>query len=257
MTITLDPGHHAVVLGAAGEIGAAVCRAYAAAGAVVMGLDVNGPAVQSVIAPLPGRGHRGATLDVTDLAAVAAAAEAARDGLSSVCYAVGIASTFEVLAFDWAAYRRTMAVNLDGALSVARAFGQDMVAAGAGGSMCFISSAAGKRGEAGAAAYCASKFALRGVVESFAGEVGRYGIRVNAVCPGEVDSPMLARVAAEQAARHGTDPAAELREWAAAAALRRLVRPEEVADVAVWLASEQASAVTGASIDVTAGLGLA
>ena len=104
-----------------------------------------------------------------------------------------------MLEFDWAAYRRTMAVNLDGALHVAHAFGRVMVEAGSG-SMSFISSVAGRQGAAGAAAYCASKFALRGVVECLAAEVGRWGVRVNAICPGEVDTPMLARVAAAQGA---------------------------------------------------------
>ena len=256
MTVTLEPGHRAVVIGAAGAIGGAVCRAYAAAGAVVVALDMAGPAAQAVAVALPGSGHSGAGLDVTDLDAVCAAAETAgRDGVSSLCYAVGIAPTFEIIDFDWAAYRRTMAVNLDGALHTAHAFGKVMVAAGTGGSMTFVSSAAGKQGAAGAAAYCASKFALRGVVESFAGEVGSEGIRVNALCPGEVDSPMLARVAQAQSARHRADAAAVLREWAAASALRRLVQPGEVADAAVWLASRHASAITGASIDVTAGLG--
>jgi NAD(P)-dependent dehydrogenase (short-subunit alcohol dehydrogenase family) len=255
MTITLEPGHRAVVIGAAGAIGAAVCRGYAAAGAAVTALDLDGPAARAVIGSLPGGGHAAGALDVTGLGAVEAAAQdAAAAGVSSLCYAAGIAPTFEVLDFDWAAYRRTMAINLDGALHCAYAFGRKMAAAG-GGSMTFISSAAGKQGAAGAAAYCASKFALRGVVESFAGEVGEHGIRVNAICPGEVDSPMLTRVAQAQAARRGTDPKSELRDWGAAAALRRLVQPHEVAATAVWLASAHASAITGASIDVTAGLG--
>ncbi len=257
MTITLEAGHRAVVAGAAGTIGAAICRAYAAAGAAVLALDIDKPGVQAVVSALPGRGHRAAGLDVTDPDAVTrAAAAAAPAGVSSVCYAAGLAPTCEVLGFDWAAYRQTMAVNLDGALRVAQAFGQVMVAAGGGGSFCFLSSVAGRRGEAGAAAYCASKFALIGVVESFAAEAGRYGIRVNAICPGDVDSPLLTQVAQAQAARRATDAGVELAAAAGSAALQRLVRPEEVADVAVWLASVHASAITGAAIDVTAGLGL-
>lgn len=255
MSITLDAGHRAVVVGAAGAIGAAVCRAYAAAGAAVLALDLDEAGAADVAHSLPGSAHLSRNLDVTDLDAVrASAATVACGGLSSLCYAAGVAPTFEVLDFDWDAYRRTLAVNLDGALHAAHAFGKAMVANG--GSMSFISSTAGRQGAAGAAAYCASKFALLGVVESFASEVGGYGIRVNAICPGEVDSPMLARVALARAARRGTDADTELGAWARAAALGRLVRPEEVANVAVWLASEHASAITGASIDVTAGLGI-
>jgi NAD(P)-dependent dehydrogenase (short-subunit alcohol dehydrogenase family) len=255
MSITLETGHRAVVVGGGGTIGAAICRAYAAAGAAVLALDADEAAARSAVAGLPGSAHQAAALDVTDLIAVRAAAAAA-GGVSSVCYAAGVAPTSDVLEFDWDGYRQAMAVNLDGALSVAHAFGQVMATAGRHGSFCFLSSVAGRRGEAGAAAYCASKFALLGATESFAAEAGPRGIRVNAVCPGNVASPMLTRVARAQAARHGTSEAAELEAAAAAAALRRLVRPDEVAGVVVWLASEHASAVTGAVIEVTAGLWL-
>jgi NAD(P)-dependent dehydrogenase (short-subunit alcohol dehydrogenase family) len=255
MSIALEADHRAVVVGT-GAIGAAVCRAYAAAGAAVLALDLDEATARGVAASLPGPGHEGRGLDVTDLdAALTAADEAAKDGVSSLCFTAGVAPTFDVLDFDWDGYRQTMAVNLDGALHVAHAFGTTMVRAGVG-SMSFVSSVAGKRGAAGAAAYCASKFALRGVVESFAAEVGCHGIRVNAICPGEVDTPMLAQVARAQASRRGIDAAVELQELATAAALGRLVDPREVADVAVWLASRAASAITGASIDVTAGLPL-
>ncbi len=254
MTIRLEGEHRAVVVGL-GAIGAAVCEAYVAAGATILGLDVDPEGAQRVVDGLRGSGHHAAALDVRDLADVRAAAVlAGRDGISSLCFAAGVVATFEVLEFDWSAYRRIMSVNLDGALHVASAFGAEMVRAGAG-SMSFISSIAGRRGEAGAAAYCASKFALRGVVESFAGEVGAHGVRVNTICPGEVDTPMLAQVARAQAQRHGTTAAEELERMSATAALRRLVSPREVAETAVWLASAGASAITGASIDVTAGLG--
>jgi NAD(P)-dependent dehydrogenase (short-subunit alcohol dehydrogenase family) len=257
VSISLEPGHRAVVVGAGGTIGAAICRSYADAGATVLALDVEEARARAVAAALPGRGHRATGLDVTDLDAVRpVAAAAAETGVSSVCYAAGVAPTFDVLQFDWDAYRQTMAVNLDGALHIAHMFGQVMAAAGRGGSFCFLSSVAGRRGEAGAAAYCASKFALLGVVESFAAEVGQHGIRVNAICPGDVDSTMLTRVAQAQAARRGTSIAAELDAAASSAALRRLVRPQEVADAVIWLASPHAAAVTGAAIDVTAGSGL-
>jgi NAD(P)-dependent dehydrogenase (short-subunit alcohol dehydrogenase family) len=253
--IRLEPGHRAVVIGV-GAIGAAVCRAYAAAGAAVVALDLVADLADRVAGALPGAGHQAAELDVTDLPAVrqSAAMAVATGGVSSVCFTAGVAPTSEVLAFDWAEYRRTMQINLDGALHVAHAFGRELVAT-SGGSMTFVSSVAGRRGEAGAAAYCASKFALRGVVESFAAEVGHQGVRINAICPGDVDTPMLAQVARAQAVRHGSKEDAEIEAMRGAAALRRLVTPDEVADVALWLASEHASAITGASIDVTAGLG--
>src|SRR5207244_3002112 len=82
-----------------------------------------------------------------------------------------------------------------GAFYAGQAFATRMLGADRPGSFVFLSSTAGKRGEAGASAYCASKFGLIGMMESFAAEVAAKGIRVNAICPGNVDSPMLRAIA--------------------------------------------------------------
>ncbi|WP_320671362.1 SDR family NAD(P)-dependent oxidoreductase [Patulibacter defluvii] len=252
MSGLLEPGFRAAVVGAAGALGAATAQAFAAAGATVLAYDLDGAAAAGLVAELPGEGHLAAALDAGDREAVARAATAAGP-VDAVVYAAGLAPTFEILDFDWAGYERTMAVNLTGALHVAQAFARAMVEAARPGSFVFLSSTAGKRGEAGAAAYCASKFALQGVVESFAAEVGRHGIRVNAICPGNVDTPMLQRVAAAQAARDGADAAAVLAGYAGETALGRLVAAPEVGRTAVWLASPLASGVTGESVNVDAG----
>jgi NAD(P)-dependent dehydrogenase (short-subunit alcohol dehydrogenase family) len=128
-----------------------------------------------------------------------------------------------------------------------------MLDAGRPGSFVFLSSTAGKRGEAGASAYCASKFGLLGMVECFAAEVAARGIRVNAICPGNVDSPLLRAVARDQARREGSSVEVVVEMYANVAAARRLVTPEEVAAVAVWLVSPAASGITGESINVDAG----
>jgi NAD(P)-dependent dehydrogenase (short-subunit alcohol dehydrogenase family) len=256
VALRFDSGHHAAVIGAGGAIGSAICGAYAEAGATVTALDFDLAAAERATAGLPGASSRALAIDVTDADGVARAAAETMDGprLDSVVYAAGVAPTFDVLDFDWDAYRHTLAVNLDGALRVAQAFGAPMIAAGAGGCFTFLSSTAGKRGEAGAAAYCASKFAIEGVVQCFAAEVGAHGIRVNAICPGDVDTPMLRKVAAAQAAREGSSPEVVLASYARRSARGRLVRPAEVAAVAVWLASPLAAGVTGESVNVDAGL---
>jgi NAD(P)-dependent dehydrogenase (short-subunit alcohol dehydrogenase family) len=145
-----------------------------------------------------------------------------------------------------------MAVNLDGAFYTAQAFATRMLGAGRPGSFVFLSSTAGKRGEAGASAYCASKFGLIGMMESFAAEVAAKGIRVNAICPGNVDSPMLRAIARDVARREGTSDEAVRERFTNVAAARRLVLPAEVAAVAVWLASPPASAVMGEALNVDA-----
>ncbi len=246
--------HRAVVIGAGGALGGAIGRAYAEAGAAVWAADRDGAAVRALAAGL-GPGARHGEVDVTDENAVERLAEAVwREGpVDSVVYAAGVAFTADVAETDWPEYRRLMAVNVDGAFHVARAFVRRMLAAGQGGSFLFLSSMAGKRGEAGASAYCASKFALIGLAQSFAVEVAARGIRVNALCPGNVDSPLLRQVARDVARREGRAEAEVYDDFARAAAARRLVRPDEVAAVAVWLASPRASAVTGEAINVDAG----
>jgi NAD(P)-dependent dehydrogenase (short-subunit alcohol dehydrogenase family) len=250
--LSLGP-HRAVVVGAAGAIGAAICRAYAAAGARVVALDLEEEASRQMVAL--GGEHTSGMLDVTDSDAVNREAELIYAGgpVDSIVYAAGVEFTADLIHIDWTAYRALMAVNLDGAFYVAQAFGTQMLAAGRGGSFAFLSSTAGKRGEAGAGAYCASKFGLLGLVESFAAEVATSGVRVNAVCPGNVESPMLESVARSIAQREGLTVGQVLDRFAGQAAAGRLVQPDEVAAVVVWLASSLASAVTGEAIDVDAG----
>jgi NAD(P)-dependent dehydrogenase (short-subunit alcohol dehydrogenase family) len=252
----MDLRHHrAVVVGAAGAIGRAICRAYAEAGATVWAVDLNLAAARDLVSNLGDAHHRCAALDVTDAGAVdRLAGEVWDEGpVDSVVYAAGVEFTAGVAETVWSDYRRLMAVNLDGAFYTAQAFVTRMLGAGRPGSFVFLSSTAGKRGEAGASSYCASKFGLIGMMESFAAEVAAKGIRVNAICPGNVDSPMLRAIARDVARREGTSDAAVMERFTNVAAARRLVSPAEVAAVAVWLASPPASAVMGEALNVDAG----
>ena len=245
MTLRLE-GHRAAVVGAGGAIGSSTCRAYVEAGADVLALDVNEQAAARA------GGTRSGVIDVTDPASVEAAAEAA-GAIDSVVYCAGVAITADVVEMDWARYRALMAVNLDGAFYVGGSFARRMLGRGGEGNLSFLSSTSGLRGEAGASAYCASKFGVRGLVESFAAELSGSGIRVNAICPGNVDSPLLREVARQVAAREAATEEEMLERFARSGAARRLVDPAEVAAVAVWLASPLAAGVTGDSIRVDAG----
>jgi NAD(P)-dependent dehydrogenase (short-subunit alcohol dehydrogenase family) len=245
-------GHRTLVIGAAGTIGSAICRAYARAGASVWAADINQATADAVAASLGSGSHQGGAVDVTDPDSVEELARQVwRDGgVDSVAYAAGVTFTADIADTSWADYKRLMAVNLDGAFYTARSFGSRMLNAGRSGSFLFVSSTAGKRGEAGASAYCASKFGLIGMVESFAAEVTARGIRVNAICPGNVDSPMLRGVARDVALREGEQYETVMQRFTNVAGAHRLVAPEEVAAVSVWLASSLASAVSGESINV-------
>ncbi|MEQ8967477.1 MAG: SDR family oxidoreductase, partial [Azospirillaceae bacterium] len=227
-------------------------------GSRVLALDLDGGAAADLAGELPGDGHAGAAIDVTDRDSCAAAAgpaggAAGEPPCTAVVYAAGIAVTADVAVHDPDDWRRTLAVNLDGAFHVGQAFVRPMLAAGTPGAFVYLSSVAGRRGEAGAAAYCASKFGLIGLVESFAAELTEAGIRVNAVCPGNVDSPLLRAVSQDIAAREDRDAEAVYAEHARIGAARRLVDPAEVASACLWLCSSGASGVTGTTLTVDVG----
>ncbi|MGE3872185.1 MAG: SDR family NAD(P)-dependent oxidoreductase [Parvibaculaceae bacterium] len=242
----LDPPHVAVVVGGGGTIGTACVQALARAGATVWSLDRS-----EELAARAGA-HRRAACDVTDAKALARLAAEIGD-VDSLIYAAGLNADGAVIDIDWAVYRRVMAVNLDGAFHAAAAFARPMVARGKGGAFVFLSSTAGLRGEAGASIYCASKFGLIGLTESLAAELGAHGVRANAVCPGNVDSPMLRDVASKIAERTGADAAEIWEGMAHSGAAMRLVDPGEVADLCLHLVSPASSAITGTTIRVDAG----
>lgn len=239
----MSVAQRAVIIGAGGGIGGACVAAFAGAGWAVLGADRE-----------PGAGV--SALDVTDPDAVAAFAAGA-GGVDAVVYAAGVVDTMPIAETDFARWRRVMAVNLDGAAHVAAAFARSMIARGAGGAMVFLSSAAGLRGEANASAYCASKAGLRGLVEAAAAELVPHDIRVNALAPGNVDTPMLREVAAGIARATGRDVAAVWDDLARTGAARRIIAPDEVARVALSLCTPGFSAVTGATLPVDAGYLLA
>lgn len=227
----------AAVIGAAGGIGAACMLAFVEAGWEVIGADLTAADGLHL-------------LDVTDPAAVAGFAQDIGP-VDAMVYAAGRVATMPIAKTDFAVWRRVMAVNLDGAAHAATAFARSM--SDRGGAMVFLSSAAGIRGEANASAYCASKAGLIGMVESIAAELVPLDIRVNAVAPGNVDTPMLRDVARGIAKAESRDEIDVWDSFAHAGAANRVLAPEEVARVCVALSGEGFSGVTGATVPVDAG----
>jgi NAD(P)-dependent dehydrogenase (short-subunit alcohol dehydrogenase family) len=128
-----------------------------------------------------------------------------------------------------------------------------MLARGRGGRIIVSSSLFGLRGGVENAAYSSSKFGVVGLAQCLAAELGASGITVNAVCPGQVDTPMMRDLLAQRAQLTGTAPEELERSMLSRIPSRRLARPEEVADTYVWLASDMAGYVTGQSIVVDGG----
>lgn len=232
-------GRVVLVTGAAGAIGRAVRGAFERAGATTWGVDLR--ADQDV-----------GVCDTTDEAAVEDAfATAARVGpVTDVVHAVGAVAVGRLADMALEDVERVIRVNLLSSFVVARTAAARLPA---GGTLTMLSSQAGVHGAPNWSVYCASKAGVLRLVESLAKELGPRGVRVNAVCPGSVDTPLMDDVIAVLAALEGVASGDVRRHYEDAVPLRRLARPEEVAGVCVFLASPGASYVNGAAVMVDGG----
>lgn len=240
-----------LVIGAVGTIGTAICEVLATRGTRVHAADSQDSG--GLVAALPGEGHHASVVDVTDLDSVTSLIDTAWEQeapLSGVVYAAGTNYTGYVASTSWPDYDRVMAVNVRGAFHVGQALAARLGRDPRPLSTVWLSSVAGLVGESGGSVYVASKFALIGFVQSLAAEIAAAGGRANAVCPGNVDSPMLRALAERVAGREGVDADTLLHDWEAATAFRRLIEPAEVARTCAWLLSPDSSGLSGQSIVV-------
>lgn len=229
-----------VVTGAAGGIGQALCRRFADAGATLIAVDRV--AVEGLAAP-----HRAIVADVTDGFALTQALRDAAKTLGRVDVLInnaGGATKSTLAETDAASWRREIALNLDGAYHCVEAVRPTMMAQRAG-AIVNIGSVNGLM-MLGHPAYSAGKAALISYTKAIAVEFGRHGIRANVICPGTVRTKTWA-------ARVARDPQIfeRLRKWYP---LDRVVEPSEIAEVAAFLASPRAAAITGAMLPVDCGL---
>jgi NAD(P)-dependent dehydrogenase (short-subunit alcohol dehydrogenase family) len=245
-------GRVALVTGGASGIGRATVERFVAAGASVVVADLDGDAAERLVAGLPADGTaraRAVATDVTDPTAVDATVAAAVDGFGGLHLAVNSAGTPGRYAAlpdqrmeDWA---RTVAVNLTGTFVCLQRQIPAILASG-GGAVVNVSSAAGLMGFAHLPAYVASKHGVIGLTKSVALEYARAGVRVNAVCPGSIRTPMLEGFAG------GDDQVLE--GMGRGQPVGRLGTPDEVAAAIVWLCSDEASFVTGHAMAVDGGV---
>jgi len=247
-------GQVAWVTGAGSGMGASHALRLAAAGAAVACVDVDLGAADAMANRI--RANGGAALavaaDVGDWVAVRDAAGRIERELGPVQAVVAnagvVGPVVPVRDLDPGEWERVLRVNLTGVFHTAKAAVTQMAASG--GAMVLVSSISGLRGYAGAAAYNASKHGVIGLVRTLANELAGDGIRVNAVCPGWVDTPMFdAQVETAQLTR-----AEAIRQWAPDQLIERLVTPDEVSDAVLWLLSDGARMVTGISLPVDGGM---
>lgn len=236
-----------VTAGASG-IGRAIAAGFAGAGARVWVVDVDAGALADL--PAEWRATRASVSDEPALAALFAEISTEWGGLDVVCANAGIAGpTAPVEAVTLEDWRACMAVNLEGAFLVAKHAAPGMKAQGSG-SIIFTSSTAGLYGFPNRAPYASAKWGVIGLMKTVAMELGPFGIRANAICPGAVEGPRMAGVVAREAAAKGTTPEAIRAGYAAGTSLRTWVEAEDVAAMAVFLGSEAARRISGQVIAV-------
>ena len=236
-----------LITGAAQGIGLATAETFAREGATVVLADLKPEAVQNAVRRCQALGAQaeGHTLDVTDRARVdAVVAEVlARHGRIDVLVNnAGITQDARLQKMSLEQFDRVIDVNLRGVFHCAQAVADAMVRQGQG-VILNASSVVGLYGNFGQTNYAASKFGVIGFTKTWARELGPKGIRVNAVAPGFIETPIL-----------GSVPDKVLAELRARVPLQRLGRPEEIASVYAFLASDDASYVNGAVIEVSGGM---
>jgi NAD(P)-dependent dehydrogenase (short-subunit alcohol dehydrogenase family) len=249
----------AIVTGAAGGIGEASVRALCERGYSVALWDLDPAALGEAAERVDPSGS--ATLsvqvDVGDPDSVRNAVERTvewRGVPTAVIAAAGIMSVQPFLDLQPGSWSKTLQVNLTGTFLVLQACGAAMVGAGLTGAMVAISSVAGRGPRADASDYAASKAAVISLVQSTAVALAPKGIRVNAICPGMVDTLMTQRNAQRRAEAEGREPSEVLATMLARVPLGRLASVSEVAAVAARFIDEEFSYVTGQAINVCGGL---
>ncbi|WP_067542135.1 SDR family NAD(P)-dependent oxidoreductase [Nocardia crassostreae] len=234
----------ALITGGAGDIGGAVARRLVAADRAVVIADVDLESAARLAADL-GPKATALHLDLTDSGSIDAAAAAVGDGIAALIHCAGAAIVEPFDTSPVAHWDLMHQVNLRGPMLLTQRL-LPALRRSDGARIVFVSSDGARAGAAGEAAYAASKSGLFGFAKSLAREVARHDITVNVVCPGPIEGRMVDRTM-----QHHPAKLAALQQ---AIPLKRLGHPDEVASLITWLASPEASYLTGQLISVSGGI---
>nr|WP_246600245.1 3-oxoacyl-ACP reductase FabG [Candidimonas humi] len=239
----------ALITGAAAGIGQATARKFASEGATLILCDRSAEAVQREASSLTAEGHRAAayTLDVTDRAGIDAVVQDVKGRFGRIDILVnnaGITQDARLARMTEDQFDAVIDVNLKGVFHCSQAVADTMLEQQRG-VILNASSVVGIYGNFGQTNYAASKFGVIGFTKTWARELGPKGIRVNAVCPGFIETDILK-----------TMPPKVLDGLRDACWQRRLGTPAEIANVYAFLASDDASYINGAAIEVSGGISL-
>ena len=242
-------GKVSLITGAAQGIGLATAKKFVQEGAVVVVCDIHAEAVNAAVAQCQAFGAQveGHNMDVTQrdqVDAVVAAVLARHGRIDVLVNNAGITQDARLQNMTQAQFDRVIDVNLRGVFHCAQAVANTMVAQGSG-VILNASSVVGIYGNFGQTNYAASKFGVIGFTKTWSRELGPKGVRVNAVAPGFIATPILSTI-----------PEKVIAEIAQRVPLRRLGQPEEIANVYAFLASDEASYINGEVIEVSGGMTL-
>jgi NAD(P)-dependent dehydrogenase (short-subunit alcohol dehydrogenase family) len=243
-----------VTAGARG-IGRFIAASFVKAGANVHVADIDASAVAEFKKSNPGA--LASQVDVANESAVDDLFRAQREGHGDLDILVNCAGiqgpTAAVEDIDFSDWRQCVAVNLDAAFLCSRRAVPMMKAKASGngrGNIINISSTAGWHGYPFRSPYSSAKWAVIGLTKSLAMELGTSGIRVNAICPGTVDGNRMDRVIAAEAKKKGVNEQQIRDEYTQGCSMRTMISGEDIADMALFLASDAASKITGQAINV-------
>jgi NAD(P)-dependent dehydrogenase (short-subunit alcohol dehydrogenase family) len=243
-------GKVAVVTGAASGIGRGIAGGLAAAGADVVAIDVTEDAADGLLSELTQLGAPSpsfVTLDVRDPARIRSAfAEIgkARERIDVLVNSAGVPEISDPLELEPSEWENVIAVDLSGTFYCCQAAAKEMIRSAAGGSLINIASVAGLIGISGRVAYTAAKHGVVGITKTLARDLAPHRIRVNALCPGLVRTPLNEQYFADEEF---------VRSVARLVPLGTYGQPSHIAQVAVFLASEMSSYVTGIALPVDGG----
>ncbi len=247
-------GKYAAITGGAGGIGRAMAAGYIAEGATVCIADRSLEAAAAAARELGPQAHACA-LDVAEMASIAAFTDftAARGGLDILVNNAAVFDLAPIADITEASYDRLFAVNVKGLLFTLQAVARQMIANGRRGRIINMASQAGRRCEALVGVYCATKAAVISLTQSAGLDLIRHGIRVNAISPGVVDTPMWQEVDALFAKYESLPVGEKKRQVGLAVPYGRMGRPDDLVGAAIFLASDEAEYVVAQTLNVDGG----
>lgn len=250
-------GKLAIVTGAAQGIGKGVALEYAKNGADLAILDINAERLAATAKEIEALGVKcyQSTGDVSNEEVVKTFVEnvvAEFGKIDILTHCAGILRSCAIIEQDVKDWDTVIAVNLRSSFLFGKYVGQQMKAQGSG-AMVMVDSCASKTAEAFNAVYCASKAGVRLLAQSLALELAEFGVRVNSIAPGTINTDMIQRCLHDRAPLYGLTFEQYLKEFNEATPLKRMGEPEEIGKLCVFLVSDDSAFITGSSFNISGG----